>query len=458
MAALSHPPAACGSLSPRGDPIASRPARLTLLLAFLLSAALAWIWDDDPNRARLWLKPRASPPQPTQILIILDTFRFDTASVCGHDQPTTPTLEALAGRDDAQLSCRSYTPGDWTLPSHASYFTGVPPLEHGAHGVENMTLPEVPLSARPLDERFETMAETFRGRGFQTLSVSANPIISDSTGMTRGFDLALWDNFDRSKNELLVDRLRQGLLALDPDAPLFLFLNITDAHLPWAAIPEGHPYLESQPGLSELNMIGWQEDRDPEVAERFWPLYLRGVEQTDSTLADSLEVLSGAGWLDDDSRVVITSDHGEMLLEHGITGHGGQLYEPNNRVLFMTLGPNMPELPELFNAMEAHPILLEGELRDFPVEATAFPMRFLGEKPEDDVWLGAWEETDKWVWNKGQTYQLDLATDPDELKPELLEGVRDGFDPERALRSFKSSSDELDPGMIEMLRAAGYLD
>lgn len=437
--------------------MSGRGLRLGLLVAALVGCLGYGIWERDPDAVRMALMPAADPPSPTHVFIILDTVRQDRTSVCGFEQPTTPTLERLAAREDAQLSCRAYTPGDWTLPSHASFFTGVPALEHRAHGIGGAVMDEVPVSARPLDASFETMAETFTKRGYQTLSVSANPILSPETGLTQGFDVALWGTFAQSKRTQLLRRLRAGLIQLDPSRPLFVFVNITDTHGPLVRIPEGHPWLEHTRALNHR-----ERDRavaDPHLRAHLDALYSYGVEQTDSTLAGSLELLSDAGWLDDTSRIVITSDHGELLGEHGMVGHGSQVWEENNRVIFLAVGPDMPELPETFNAMEVHPILLEGALRGFPVESSAFPMHANREgDPEDRIWLGEWIGTEKWTWNQGETYRTELATDPKEQHPIAVETDRFGAGPEQALKQFRAEGEQVDEGMIEMLRAAGYID
>jgi hypothetical protein len=157
--------------------------------------------------------------------------------------------------------------------------------------------------------------------------------------------------------------------------------------------------------------------------------------------------------------MVITSDHGEVLGEHGIIGHGGQLYEPNNRVVFLAVGPDMPALPDELNAMEAHPVLLHGTLGGFPTHSSAFPMRYLDEQPQDDVALGQWQGSQKWVWQAGEVVRYDLDADPGELAPIPDPDVaRFGEGPARALGSFVDTDLDLDPATLEMLQAAGYLD
>ncbi len=72
---------------------------------------------------------------PNVILIVLDTLRADSTSLCGYNRPTTPNLTRLANQPDAAYTCGGVTPATWTLPSHASFFTGVGPTVHRTHAV-----------------------------------------------------------------------------------------------------------------------------------------------------------------------------------------------------------------------------------------------------------------------------------------------------------------------------------
>ncbi|MDP6933469.1 MAG: sulfatase-like hydrolase/transferase, partial [Myxococcota bacterium] len=100
-----------------------KPIRTATLLTLALGLAALCLWG---------LRSRAQPPH--SILIVLDTVRADRLSLCGYDRPTSPTLVSLA-RAGFTSTCEAYTPGTWTLPSHASFFTGVDVLTHRAHAL-----------------------------------------------------------------------------------------------------------------------------------------------------------------------------------------------------------------------------------------------------------------------------------------------------------------------------------
>ena len=80
-----------------------------------------------------WTKPESNlKRKPNIVMIVLDTIRSDHLSICGYERPTTPVLEDLVRQAQA-ATCDAYAPGTWTLPSHASFFTGLSVPDHGAH-------------------------------------------------------------------------------------------------------------------------------------------------------------------------------------------------------------------------------------------------------------------------------------------------------------------------------------
>jgi hypothetical protein len=429
------------------------------LLVTLLVVTAALVRDRLPASARLRLMPAASPPAPTRVLIVLDTVRADYTSLCGFDHPTTPTLEALAARPGAQLSCRAYAPGSWTLPSHASFFTGLPVSEHGAHYVPSERADQPGGRARGLDGGAPTLAERFVDLGYQTASVSGNPYLEPRTGLVRGFEQARYRRlFGDLEGETLVEALREALLEVDPERPLFLFLNISDAHAPWDAVPEGHPWLAARPGM-EKDLEGWWADAPGFKAgyqEALVPLYTWGEERADDTLARSLEVLEAAGWLGEGSRVVITSDHGEALGEHDLLDHGRNLYEPNNLVFLLALGEDLPALPSPVNAMEAYSLTLDGTLAGYPVESVAYPDHYFAQISRGAFgvypWAARWAGREKWLLRGDDAARYDLSADPGEQSPLPTE-----VDLSALLETSREFS-RIDPEMLELLRATGYTE
>ena len=115
--------------------------------------------------------------RPNIVWIVWDTVRADRMSLYGHDKPTTPWLDAWAS-EEARVFDNSISAAPYTVPSHASMFTGLLPSEHGASNRHQY-----------LDDHHVTVAELLRNAGYQTYLFAANPHISRGENFHRGFDV-----------------------------------------------------------------------------------------------------------------------------------------------------------------------------------------------------------------------------------------------------------------------------
>ena len=419
--------------------------------------AIAWMLGGD-EAWKTW-RATASPAQTTVILIVVDTLRADHAC----DPRRMPNLHALAL--EGALSCEAIAPGSWTVPSHASFFTGTAVPAHGTHFVSSGT--EIrKLSIRPLPEELETLAEVFASRGYQTAGLSGNPVLQPASGLSRGFES--WrvpDQFGPWYGEAFIGQLRELLREdLEPDRPLFLFLNIADAHDPWFGVPEDNGL-----GLDSHDEVRayFRVDEDGEVLRGDWARYVLGemsseeetqlrtevadqyawaVHQADSTLGMALDTLDAHGWLGD-RRIVVVSDSGEFLGEHQLLRHGRYLYDENQAVPLLVVGSEVafPEGP--VSALAAHGLVLDGSLREFPVEASAYP---------DPAWIefseGALgQSTSAAIWQAGgKQLWRDGRVEAGAMDEELEDLVR---------RTTASAEGDglMDPELQKALEAAGYL-
>jgi arylsulfatase A-like enzyme len=126
----------------------------------------------------LGLAACAEPRRPPNVLwIVWDTVRADHLGVYGYEKSTTPNLDRWAAGARVFDDCLS-TAG-YTVPSHASMFTGLLPSEHCADN-------DYPR----LDDKYTTIAELVRSRGYRTYLYSANPHISSAGNFAQGFDRA----------------------------------------------------------------------------------------------------------------------------------------------------------------------------------------------------------------------------------------------------------------------------
>ncbi len=456
-----------------------RVSALRALAAALLGALASGCPGAPTDRfggASLAVPGQATPGGPTVLFVVLDTVRADRLSLCGYPRPTSPTLERLRELG-ARYSCRAYAPGDWTLPSHASFFTGTPVAVHGAH----ITAPaqgdsEWRNPTRDLRADLPTLAELFRERGYQTALVSGNPMLRR---LSRGFEHEVTERWMRGAE--LLDELDR-LLVEDLDRsgpPLFLTVNLFDAHDPWAGVPEGLPWAPERGRVEYAFAKGcpegdpWRsyvrEEMPPEERAHFLAqlgdVYDYGVWSADEALGELLRRLEAWGWLDAGLRLVVTSDHGEFLGEHGLLTHGLHLYEENQRVPLLVYDTSgAPELPEPVSALVAYHLVRDGALPDPlpPVQAVAFPAQVQARCSEGrmgtQLSAAEWGAAGERHWIDGQRYESDggperrAPSDPEDPVWRRLDALAGA-----ARRSFETGS-AMDPEMLEALRAVGYAE
>lgn len=349
------------------------PVLATALVALLASAFL------DSARGSVQRRAAGGASRgktPNVLLIVLDTVRADRLSLYGHFRDTTPNLKRFAERGGRFDQARA--PSSWTLPSHASMFTGRWPSELG---VERRGW---------LDRAHPTLAERLRDSGYATAGFVANPFFCGwESGLSRGFQsyadypVTAGEVFRSSTVGWFLargERRLRFLLGLDVDSgaardvdldfsrkhatqinreflawlsrngsrPFFAFLNFFDAHdpylLPPGAVPRFRSELLSHADLTLLR--DWlQRDRDsltPSEIQVAIDAYDECVAELDHQIGALLDALEARGVLDE-TLVIITSDHGEQFGEHGHFGHGLTLFDEETRVpLLLSLPGRVP--------------------------------------------------------------------------------------------------------------------
>ena len=452
----------------------------TLVLVALLLAARLWTpASDDPETT-----PTPSERPKLIWLAVLDTVRADHTSLCGYGRPTTPFLESLVA-DGASYTCDAEVSGSWTVPTHASFFTGQAVPDHGAHYAAYAEGSDYDgLAMHPLDGSSRTLAEALAAEGYQTAAVAANSLVSSATGLLRGFEFRSAPDelhaFYRAPavHDEVVRLLDQQV---DPGRPLFLFVNVMDAHDPWAPVPEGVDWVPPRETLR------WECEEDEECTlDRFFrgtlaadrrdawlahvtDLYDHGIRVADSAVADVVEQLATRGWLDGGYRMVFTSDHGELLGEHGLAYHGRYLYEPITRVPLVVRQSTSPPpaLPPRVPGTAIFELVRGGALpADPPVaSAVAYPERSWVRKYDGAIGgatsVAVWSGDEKLLWTDGELRAYDLAADPGEADPRPVSDahpLREALDPQvtRALAAGGQGS-AMTPELIEALRAVGYV-
>ncbi len=451
---------------------------LGVLAALALWAEHSGVFGTGTNDVPSAIRP--SRTAPSVVLVVLDTVRADHLSACGYVRPTSWFTQELFSNAEF-ATCHAYSPGSWTLPSHASFFTGLPVEHHGADAASQGDV-ELPWGTRftPLSDRFATLAETLREQGYRTVLVSGNPVLNEASGLTRGFDHAkIAKSFGTMFGDVLVREVRAQLSDVPPNEPLLLVINIADAHNPWLPIPKNLGWLPPRRGLDVAihENSPWvhyvRGDLTPKQVEgaraHYTDVYDYGIFRADRTLAGVFLVMRDHDLLSNDYRVVITSDHGELLLEHDSFGHGGHVWEGAVRVPFVFLSnrpvPGNPREP--FATMELYRLLLGEAPLDAPVTATGNARhrlnRFFGEDYPQfrERAVALWKtKRDKLLKRNDRIDRYDIEADPHEARPlpvgnePLVQKL--GEIAEQATTN--NATAEVSEELHEQLRALGYAD
>jgi len=413
------------------------------------------------------LRPAATAPKhgPSVLFVVLDTTATGHLSAYGYAKPTTPTLDALAQR--SLVYRRAVSPASWTVPAHASMFSGLYPSELGFDG----------SSFSPQHER-GSVASDLEASGRTAYAIAANPLVGRNAALRAGYR-ALWRGDHLTRPFLL--RLLDGLrwreevptrgdqitdLALDwldrlapRGKPWFLFLNYVDPHVPYRPpqrerdefAPGVHPDLVAD--LTQRYGSG-RRPLTPEVTAAMRALYDAEVAAMDRALGRLLDQFSRRGYDAMNLLVVVTADHGEALGEHGLIGHLRGLPDTVLHVPLLIAGPGitpgevttpvqtvqlratvrallgLPRLPTIAPALPPW-----GEAPSLLISEHPEPRWYFDELCSMDVgfdpgpWAGNWVAVErdglKAVFDergRGRTYRL--ADDPEENNPRpLAEGA-----------------------------------
>jgi hypothetical protein len=302
--------------------------------------------------------------RPNIVFAVIDTGRKDRCSLYGHTRPTTPRLEELAA--DGIVFEDAYTVSPWTLPSHASMFTGLYPSQHGADNVETAH-----QFARPLSPDALTLAEILRAEGYQTAALTANHgVMNSSFGLAQGFEYYFDErpyiynlvtvHLMAKADENLLKKLGINAFYLSSELnrrvfswleknrrePFFLFLNYMDPH-GVDFLPPSHDGLFGG-GVRPLDIpfeavISGREDISPEDYEALLTRYDETLTFCDANLGRLIDRLKTFG-LYETSLVVVVSDHGQLLGEHNFFGHRSILFEEVLKIPLVVKPPRGSDL------------------------------------------------------------------------------------------------------------------
>jgi arylsulfatase A-like enzyme len=291
------------------------------------------------------------PPEPAPasvLLVSVDTLRADYLSANGYDRPTTPALDALIG--EGAYFERALAPIARTTPALASLLTGAYPHRTGVRELTDS-----------LDPGVVTLAELLRARGWQTLAVVTNEVLTPERELRRGFDVYDFRGSARTA-ALTTDAALRYLDVVDRGRPLFAWVHYVDPHVPYhpderlaREFDPGYegPYAlhfgyQPRPGEPLASFRTYPEDLPKPVATHRNPLpervnahirrlYAGDVRETDDAIARLVERFRAEH---PQAIVVLTADHGESLGEHGFYfDHGDYVDEASLRVPLAIVPP-----------------------------------------------------------------------------------------------------------------------
>lgn len=303
------------------------------------------------------------PAPPNVLLLVIDTLRADRLGCYGYFRDTSPHLDRLAA--ESLVFDEAFCGIPITLPSHASILTGLYPQQTG-----------ILRNYGRLDDGFVTLAEKLSPRGYRTGAVVSTAVLKKDKNLGQGFDVYLenWGISDKVPREdgeggwrlkgLAEDANRMALdwLEQDPGKPFFLLINYYDVHAPYVEI-EGFRDLFDPWSPEMAEYIRTRYDRVPEPKWKWESItfYDRSLAYLDAELGKFFSRLRELG-LWDNTVVIVTSDHGNGLYQHGdYWSHGEQLYDGHIRIpLILRLpGGTKGRVTELVETVDFFPSVLE---------------------------------------------------------------------------------------------------
>jgi Flp pilus assembly protein TadD len=412
-----------------------------------LAVGLALFAVAATGAALLFVRPR---PRPNLLLVTIDTLRADHLGCYGYSPAATPVLDALAARGVRFTTAVAHVP--LTAPSHASILTGLLPLGHGVRDNGAFVLPSSPT----------TLAEAFRDAGYRTAAFVSGFPLDHRFGFARGF-LTYDDRMQRGRDARrapYVERTAAEVTSAAVDwirgahAPWFVWAHYFDPHAPYEPPGDLASRFASSPYDGEIAFV------DRELGR----------------------LLTAADVGPSSALVLVTSDHGESLGEHGEATHGVFVYDATLRVPWVMAGPGIARgrvSPVVARGIDVAPTLLDYAGLRVPLAMQGRPLRPAADGREMadapayaeslfcNLNLG-WAELHAWRTRRWKLVEAprpelyDLGTDPGETRD--VSGAR--VDDARVLRSALRQALEArppdastgpGPEVRERLRALGYV-
>lgn len=373
------------------------------------------------------------------VLVTIDSFRPDRCGFMGSERGLTPTLDRVAA--DGLIFENAIATAPATHGSAATFLTGNRPVER--EGGESATSAYITdhMAART------SVAQQFSRLGYQTAAFTANPWTSRAFGFDDGFD-HFEDFFDDSgatdadasnSGRIFLETVRDWWRGQDmflswdafyddvvawmdsADQPFFLWIFLVDTHLPY--FPPRKYRRRSLASTVPANL--WLfADRDADRLLEPWThdvltsAYGDTVRYVDEFVDRMIGDLSGF-----DAQLVVHGDHGEAFGEHGMYGHGRQLYEELIHVPLLISGGPTGRVEQPFSLRNLPDLLLAGALEGDPTRHTDPWVVSSNRMPSTSVRGKGWKYVQTPTGE--QLFDLDVGEHDDLLGTELDRGTRE---------------------------------
>jgi choline-sulfatase len=393
------------------------------------------------------------------LLITIDTLRADRVGIYGATNVETPNIDRLAREGALARNATAHVP--LTRPSHVSMFTGLYPAEHGIRdNVSPGLSPEIPV-----------LAERFKARGDATAAFVSSVVLTRQAGLARGFD-HYSDRFEIGEDDArFLNTIQKRGDEVTSEAAAWM-RSQKGRFFTWVHLYDPHdPY--EPPGRYAVQYA--DRPYDGEVA---W---------SDELVGRLLAALADAN-VADRTLVVVTSDHGEGLGEHGEDVHGYFVYETTLHVPLVMRGPGVEPgtvIDGVVRSVDLFPTMLEiaGLGQDIPPNSgRSLRAALAGERLEEEPAFAeslvplvhyGWSDLrvvrdGRWKYILAPRAELyDLARDPGELQnladaePARARAMRAGLEQRLRAEQTTARSDSaaaaIPPELLEKLGALGYV-
>lgn len=367
--------------------------------------------------------------KPNVLLFMVDALRPDHLGLNGYERPTSPNLDRFARQSVVFESAIAHS--SRSIRSIPSLFTGFEPTRI-AFGDEYLW-----VSLKPENQ---TLAEELDAHGYRTIAFVATNYFDRSNGFFQGFEeqtraTEMWPLDHAWAVDRAVTRLDE---LASSEEPWFMWVHQFNVHLPYMAQADQASRFGTQP-----------MDR-----------YDTAITRADEDFAKLLEALRRNG-LDDDTVVIVASDHGEAFGEHGNEGHSFTLYEEEVRATLLIRAPAFAprRVPDLVGLADVTPTVLNLVSRAVPRPMPARslvplmaggsfePDRFVvselmpdGQFPFDRKTIRVGSLRLHWWTREGRVELYDLATDPHEARDVSDERLDDRRELLGLLRAWTSAT------------------